>query len=282
MTPSASAAATALDPILVYGAPRSGTTYLRQILDAHPEVTLTNEVRLFTWLHESVAVQPHDDRVVFEQRADFIAHLQRRVPEVVRSFYSRQGRMTRWWGDKNPHYAQDPAILRTVATLFPQARFVHIHRDPRAVLGSLLQKRHDDGRPWISSEDAHMLIVAHVQNALAFGRELGDSRVYSLRYEDLVRDDVGEARRLFGWLGIPWVEPVEDLCRAQATGRTAFSAPTSDLRRAGVTAEAIAQWRKVIPPNRLRDSLQYLAPVLLELGYEDAASLDAANRALPD
>jgi len=31
------------DPIIVYGAPRSGTTYLEQILNAHPAIFISHE-----------------------------------------------------------------------------------------------------------------------------------------------------------------------------------------------------------------------------------------------
>lgn len=280
MNPSCTGGALRPDPILVYGAPRSGTTYLREILAAHPEVGLTNENRVFSWLHEVVDVLPHDERFVLGDRSAFVDLLRDELPELLRHYYRSTLPAARWWGDKNPHYASDPAILRTALVLFPGARFVHIHRDPRAVIASLLRKRHPDGSPWITPEDAHVLVVGHVRNALDFHAEVGDGRALRIRYEDLVADDEAVARGLFGWLGIPFVEPVAALCRQQRAERTGFSGPTSDLALAGSKAQAIADWKGRLPAARLRDSLQFLAPLLLELGYEDDASLDALNRSL--
>lgn len=269
------------DPILVYGAPRSGTTYLHQILDVHPDVTMTNEARVFTWLHRAVAVLPADEACVFEHRTPFVAFLQQRLPDLVRDLYRDLAPEATWWGDKNPHYANDLAILRTAAALFPAAHFVHIHRDPRAVVASLMRKQHADGSRWIDLEDAHVMVVGHVRNALQFHREAGPDRARQVCYEHLVADDEGEARELLGWLGVPVARSVVEFCRRQGEGRTAFSGPTSDLGHAGSRGQAIADWRAAVPQDRWRESLQFLAPILLELGYETEASLDAENRSIP-
>lgn len=266
------------DPILVFGAPRSGTTYLREILDAHPDVAMTNEFRVFSWLHAAVAALPDDDARVFEHRDAFVLQLQRELPDLLRRHYAAIAPLAKWWGDKNPHYAQDPAILQSALQLFPGARFVHIHRDPRAVIASLLRKRHADGRPWIGLEAAHAMVADHVRNALEFERQVGPARCLRVCYEQLVADDEAGARAVFAWLEIPLAEPVLELCRRQRERRTAFSGPTSDLRRAGSKAQAIAAWRGTVPVPRQAESLQFLGPLLLELGYEDAASLAELQR----
>src|SRR5512145_363671 len=62
------------DPIVVYGSPRSGTSYLQQILNSHPEVCITHETRVFEWLYQAVALAD-DDRFVYNHRREFAAHL---------------------------------------------------------------------------------------------------------------------------------------------------------------------------------------------------------------
>ncbi len=268
------------DPILILGAPRSGTTYLRTILDCHPEVVLTNEVRLFEWLHRAVA-DTHADLALFEQREPFTAHLLQELPNLLRRYYRQLDRGARWWGDKNPHYAESETTLRTTAEIFPGAHFLHIVRDPRAVIASLLRKQHADGRPWIGAEDAHVQVVNHVLTASRFGGTRDSEHYRELRYEDLVADDVGVARELFDWLGIPFAPEVEQFCRQQAEMRSPISGPTSDLAAAGDHRSAIAAWAAIVPLADQRRSLQFLAPLLLQFGYETPESLDAENRRLP-
>ncbi|MCA8976405.1 MAG: sulfotransferase [Planctomycetes bacterium] len=268
------------DPIVILGAPRSGTTYLQGIMVRHPEVAISNEVRLFEWLRRATTM-PDDERVLFGRADEFLGHLRRELPGVIRSWYAAMAPRARWWGDKNPHYAESRATLDTIVELFPGARFVHIVRDPRAVIGSLLKKRHADGRPWVIPEEAHVLVGTHLNIAAEFGQACGGERFFELRYEDLVADDEARASELFEWLGIPFTDEVAAFCRSQQRERTAFSGPTSDLGVAGGRAEAIAAWSAALPADARPVSLQFLAPFLLRYGYEDEASLDAANRSLP-
>ncbi len=267
------------DPIVVLGAPRSGTTYLRQVLDSHPEVAMTNEHRVFEWLRRSLELCD-DDQAVFEHRDRLRGWLTADLPRRLRAYYEEVAPDARWWGDKNPHYAAQPETVETLRTCYPGARLVHIVRDPGAVVASLLRKRNDDGSVWIAAEAAHTMVVGHVDNARRCVAEAGPQLGYELRYEDLVADDEGVARRLFAWLGVPFAPAVESFCRAQSRSRTAFSGPTTALSDAG--AKAHEAWSEAVPAADQRQSLQFLAPLLLRHGYEDAASLDARNRALPD
>lgn len=268
------------DPILILGAPRSGTTYLQSILDRHPQISLTNELRVFDWLHRALRDLPREIGAELAQPNDFVATLARELPELLRGFYRRRAPEARWWGDKNPHYAADPALLDTVLELFPGTRFVQIVRDPRAVVASLARKQHDDGTPWIPLDQAHVMVVEHMQNGLALAGRVDPGRYVRIRYEDLVADDLAVTRGLLGALGIPVATEVERFCAQQMRERTPFSGPTTDLREAGARSAARAAWREVVPLERRRESLLMFAQLLLDLGYEDAASLDAENRSL--
>ncbi|MCR9248272.1 MAG: sulfotransferase [bacterium] len=269
------------DPIIVLGAPRSGTTYLQSILDRHPAIAMTNEVRLFEWLHRALELTHEAEAVLFE-RDEFRAHLERELPALVRRYFAGKKPGARWWGDKNPHYAASTATLATIARAFPGARFVHIVRDARAVLASLLNKRHADGTPWISHpEYAHTMIANHLDFAREHGEALAAEQFYELRYEDLVANDEQVARELFDWLGIPFVEEVAAFCRDQASERTSFSGPTSDLQAAGNREAAQTAWSQVAPPPQQRESLRFLAPYLLRYGYETETSVEALIDTLP-
>ena len=242
---------------------------------------MSNEVRLFEWLHRALALTD-DDKVLLEERAAFRAHLEAELPALIRRYYAERSPGARWWGDKNPHYAESPATMPALVRLFPGVRFVHIVRDPRAVLASLLNKRNADGTPWITHpEYAHTLVANHLDFAENQRQASGPAAFYELRYEDLVRDDEGVARQLFDWLGIPFADAVARFCRGQQKQRTSFSGPTSDLARAGDRDTAQAAWSAVAPPAQQRASLGFLGPYLLRYGYETEASLAAIVATLP-
>jgi hypothetical protein len=132
-------------PLFVLGPPRSGTTLVARLLDAHPQVLVTNETRIFTFLHQAFAQIPTGDRGGLHcarvHGAEIVDTLRAHGRALVRESYERiaaveQRRGLRYWGDKNPHFA---ACLDLVEDWFPEARFVVVRRDPRDIVCSILE-----------------------------------------------------------------------------------------------------------------------------------------------
>ena len=260
------------DPIVVYGAPRSGTTYLEQVLNSHPEVFISHETRVFAWLHHAMA-STDDHRLVANQREPFVEHLRNAFPQMMRDFYRDLAPGIRYWGDKNPHYA-DPfneGCLDLVAELFPGSRFIHIIRDGRDVVSSLTRKRWNEEVPWVTFEQAHFTWKRHIRIGQIFGRSLESSRYFELRYEDLIADDAGLARQMFDFLGIDFDPAVEAFCNGQQEARTPFKDPTRDWDR-GVTS---SDWPTIFSLEEQVRSLELIGQPLVRCGYETDESLAA-------
>jgi len=274
----------ASDPIIVYGAPRSGTTYLQRLLSSHPDVFISDETRVFAWLHEALKLT-QDHRFLANDGEAVETHLRVALPQAIREFYAARAPGVHHWGDKNPHYA-DPynkGCLELVADLFPGSRFIHIIRDGRDVASSLVRKEWE-GKPWVSFEDAHRTWKRHLEIGRAFGETLPDSRYFELRYEALVADDTAIPREMFGFLELDFHPEVEAFCRAQQEERTPFRGPTRDLRQ-GVNS---SDWAHVFTPKDQERSLRMIGSELVETGYETVASLArlredvAARQGAPD
>jgi len=257
-------------PIIVYGAPRSGTTYLEHVLNAHPDVFISHETRVFAWLYRALMLT-NNRLLVANERELFIEHLRAVLPVAMRDFYARLAPRARYWGDKNPHYA-DPRVagsLDLVAELFPSSRFIHLIRDGRDVVSSLMRKRGPDGRPWATFEEAHDVWKKHVRLGRAFGERVGVDRCLELRYEDLVADDVAVAAKALRFLGLEPHPAVEAFCRAQHERRTPFKEPTRDLER-GIAA---SEWSTALNVEEQARSLELIGRQLVLCGYETQASL---------
>jgi hypothetical protein len=105
-----------------------------------------------------------------------------------------------------PHSARIKVLLE----LFPDARFVHIVRDPFVVFPSTVNlwkslcRAHGLQRPTYAGLEEHVLATyLRLYERLEEGRKLVDpARFYELRYEDLVSDPVKEVRALYGHLGL--------------------------------------------------------------------------------
>jgi hypothetical protein len=135
------------------GVARSGTTLLRAMVDAHPEVTIPPESWFITELaSRRRRYETPDDFDVERFGTDLLAHhwfarwgvdaddlyaaLRERAPgdyaSAIRTVFAhwaaRQGKSR--YGDKTPGYTTELVLL---AAMFPEARVVHLIRDGRDV-----------------------------------------------------------------------------------------------------------------------------------------------------
>lgn len=206
-------------PIFLVGVPRSGTTLLQRILDAHPDVAVAPEtffVRRFADRRKHYG-KLGDPRHLEKLLTDLIA-----TPEfaemgldsaefrsAVRGFASpsleyhevfaawldayRARRGKRIVGEKTPNHL---LAMRRLEDWFPNARFVHVVRDPRAVTESWR------GVPWTNGSleaDAEVW-----RRYLETSRKEPPRRAtcHVIRYESLIANPESETRRLCEAIGL--------------------------------------------------------------------------------
>lgn len=249
-------------PFFVVGAPRSGTTYLVEVLDRHPEIMLTNETRVMTFVAKILHEYGKRQFVLLNERDRFLLRLRRELPEVVRRFYEDLGAsQDSRWGDKFPHYADpniDPRGLDLIDEFFPRCQFVHIVRDGRDVAASLLRKG------WVDFDEALDVWSRHVTHARDFGLRLGLGRYHELRYDDLIQDGPSTVRRLLAFLDVDPDDPVvRRFLEQQDRERTPFSGATTDATRIGSTT-----WQQRLRPEQITRANRKLADPLVALGFE--------------
>jgi hypothetical protein len=148
-----------------------------------------------------------------------------------------------------PHTAR----IRILLELFPDARFVHIVRDPYVVFPSTvnlwksLYCTHALQRPTFAGLEEYVFATF---NRLYEGLErdrglLRASRFYELRYEDLVRDPIGQMRALYEQLELGGFEDV--LPRLQDyVAKTADYATNRYELIPELRAKITQRWEKVI------------------------------------
>lgn len=136
----------------VFGAPRSGTTWVQLLLARHPKVATAQETHLFgrylkglwegwRWDEEERAERGVgiSDLVTEEEFLD----LCRGFSDAVLERIARRVEGAELVVEKTPGHAR---CLGLVRKLYPEAHLVHVLRDPRAVAASLLRA----SRTWAS------------------------------------------------------------------------------------------------------------------------------------
>ena len=199
--------------ILVVGAPRSGTSWLHQMLAQHTAIAGLGdtELTLFSrylapWAHNFAQEKRDNDAGRWSQGLPVIystEEFEERLREFTRDVYervhARKPEATHVI-DKHPNYSNH---LPLIDRLLPHCRVIHIIRDGREVVVSMMSARrrigHSPGEVRSATREWHRCVT----NARAYGAELGTDRYLEVRYEDLMRDRENQLRRTFDFCGVP-------------------------------------------------------------------------------
>jgi hypothetical protein len=140
-------------------------------------------------------------------------------------------------GEKTP---QNIRYLRELVTIFPRAKIVHIVRDPRDVVASLMRM------PW--APDSIVMNALKWKIDMLYVREFSRSGgvVHEFRYEDLIDCPDDTLRLLCRFLGLTWDPAMLDFnVSADSNIR---DEPWKNGTRRELNATAVAGWKKTFKP----------------------------------
>ena len=210
-------------PVFIVGMPRSGTTLLSSILDAHPQIAVSPETHFYTRCRTAdpakdtpaavwnrLRQQPGFQDMAFteaefERVQELLDQEARPGPAALleavgRTYAERSGAET--WGEKTPdHLDYVPTILED----FPEAAILCIVRDPRDVCLSLR------GMPW--NRDS---LPESAWKWRRYARLVDQykcdypNHFRQIRYEDLLCDAECVIRDILEWLNTPFSPAVFD------------------------------------------------------------------------
>jgi hypothetical protein len=284
--------------VFIVGCPRSGTTLLRRMVDAHPEIAITRETH---WIPEVLKRGRGLDlggRVTAKLPAVLEAHpkfatlgidhdeLERLVagrpsyPAFVEALFDWYGTMhgKRFVGDKTPGYVLEIGLLNVV---FPSARFVHLVRDGRDVCMSALgwqRKAEQFRRRFPTWDDAPVATAAlwwrrHVIEGRAAACKLTSDLYLELRYEGLVTDPERECRRLCGFLNLAF----DSAMLRFNEGRTRFEPGLSAKRAWLPPTPGLRDWATQMPHHQVEEFEAAAGDALDAFGYPRAAPAPGAT-----
>ncbi len=194
--------------IFLISQPRSGSTLTQKMLGSHPLIHTQSEP--WVLLHPLHAMR--DDNVTAAYDAglyvkalhDFIDHIpgkHDRYNEKIAATYGDLYRLILETGnkqfflDKTPRYYH---IIDELTGFFPAAKIILLWRNPAAVLASIVKSWTNND--WSKlAEFKHDLMIAPKRMLQA---KRTHKKIYSLKYEDLVKDPAGQTKQLCRYLGI--------------------------------------------------------------------------------
>jgi hypothetical protein len=140
------------------------------------------------------------------------------------------------WVEKSPY---NEFYTELIYNWWPQARCVHILRDPRDNYVSY-KRKHPDWSTEFFAVNWRRSTQAGIRNQ----KQYGGDRYLILRYEDLAQSPEPTLRRLVGFLGIDWDDSLAAPTRAGAQwqGNSMFAD-----RFGGISAAPVARWKDSLP-----------------------------------
>jgi tetratricopeptide (TPR) repeat protein len=241
-------------PVFVLGLPRSGSTLVEQILASHSEVEGTAELpyigRLTSALSRNRADGTNYPHVVRELDA---RHAQRLGAEYLAraAVHRRQGRAN--FIDKMPNNFPCTGFIHLI---LPNARIIDVRRAPLDACVANYRQLYARGQAF--AYDLVELGEYYLQylRLMDHWERVLPGRVLRVRYEDVVCDLEGQARRLLAWCDLPW----QDAClRYWETERAVRTASSEQVRRP-IYTDSVGQWRRYA--EHLEPLREVLAPVL--------------------
>jgi hypothetical protein len=209
----------------IVGRPRSGTTLLRCLLDAHPKINIPLECAFaiqlapkygkYNYWDEKKLRSFYNDLLEFPMFHFWIVDSEKLKTDLLscvgaysysvickfvylnyKSFFEKDE--IQLIGDKNPSYS---LYTDKLIELFPEAKFIHITRDYRDNAISMIRAKFES--PVYSSLAYRW---KYFNQKIDKQKNLTPNRFYTIKYEDLVTDPVHYSKEICDFLGVEFSE----------------------------------------------------------------------------
>ncbi len=241
-------------PIFILGLPRSGSTLIEQILASHTQVEGTQELNeIGRYVSELCGADaycglPVDPQAVQQLTAADAKALGERFLSDTQT-YRRLGRP--FFIYKMPNNFWHIGLIHLI---LPGSTIIDVRREPMACCFSNLKQLFGT----TNQEFTYGVndIASYYRTYLDVMRhwdEILPGRVLKVRYEDVVEDLEGIARKMLEHIGLPF----EPACLAFHRTRRSVRTPSSEQVRQPIGRDGLTQWRHYAP---------WLAPLREALG----------------
>ncbi|MCK4871803.1 MAG: sulfotransferase [Phycisphaerales bacterium] len=269
----------------IVGTGRSGTTLLQAMLSSHPRIGIPAETKFFQrW-------DPADLRFGGEPLASdaLDAYLQaffnsedwqlmdlprERVEAAMREsdgsarnlflallrVYEAESGKERI-GEKSPLHCRKVDRIRAI---LPEAKFIHIYRDPRDVVASMLGMSWTQGtvrglaRSWFKTMREHLICL----------REVPDSHYTGVRLETLVARPEEELKRLCDFLGETFDPAMLAFHDREERGYAESEKWWKEQTRQPLSEQSIGRFQRDLTKRQIAQVERIVGPLLERFNYE--------------
>ncbi len=253
--------------VFVIGSPRSGTSALAWALAQHPDMCTGPEADFPYYFGQSREFDRVWDLCVKRQdgwiarhgitREEYLAALGLGLDQL----FQRRSKGRRWV-DSTP---ANVLVAPRLALLFPNSQFLHIVRDGRFVVGSLMNSGFDvrAARDFTFATETWASYVRAGRKFL----EASPERAREVRQERLEDDPEAVMREVQEFLGLEPSAKLAEYLRTHRINSSYGKGPREDRPASAASVSPKAPWRSWTPKEK--DTFREIATAtMVELGYD--------------
>jgi tetratricopeptide (TPR) repeat protein len=206
-------------PVFVAGMPRSGTSLIDQIIDAHPKAAGVGELASIENFAKQLSMaydpekEPPECFGSFNEfkwtrtAKDYVRDLKKRAPAGAERVVNKA--------------LGNNKLVGLIARLFPKTRIIHAVRDPRDVAVSCFMGGFNHAvHPWTTRFEWIAPAWEQSRRMMRHWEETLDVPILEVRYEELVRDPETQFPRIIEFLGLEWDDACREFYKSRRTVRT--------------------------------------------------------------
>lgn len=268
-------------PIYVGGAERSGTSLLYALLTSHPNIAMMRRTNLWTYFYGQygdlarpenferclaammrykrlVVLRPDPERI----RREFLAGppTYARLFALIGQHHAERAGKPRW-GDKSLNTER---YADAIFAAYPEARIIHVLRDPRDRFASAL-KRWQRIRGGVGSGTGVWLNSARLarRNAARY-----PDRYRVVRYETLVAEPEGTVKELCAFIGEDYVPQMLSMTGAASFGDDGGNSSFEPHPAGRISTKSVGRFGRVLSPAMIAFIQDVAGAEMERAGYE--------------
>jgi len=229
-------------PIFILGMPRSGTSLVEQIISSHKLVygggELSTLMKFCLPLLESKISNKKDKNVASEKN---LSRIHEKYLSSLAHFVTPSKIIT----DKTPANFQ---YIGLIFSIFPDAKIIHLKRDPRAICWSIYKSRWA-GNGYGFSYDMEDLVEYYglYSSLMDFWHKNFPGKIYDICYEELTNNQEEETKKLLKYCELDWDENCLNFHKNERAVKTASSLQVREKMYQG-SSEAWKKYERHIQP----------------------------------
>jgi tetratricopeptide (TPR) repeat protein len=202
--------------IFIVGLPRSGTTLTHQIVSSHSKVYGAGELPIIN-NNLDAKIKDADFLSKFFKDSDYKNNL------FIKNFATQLEKQFRYFDDK---IILDKSPLNFIwigfiKILFPKSKIIHCQRNLRDTALSIY-KNYFDGNslPWSYNENNLVKFIEEYKDLMDFWHKKMPGEIYNFNYENLIKNNVEETKKLINYCNLDWEEKCLDHTKNSAAIKT--------------------------------------------------------------